>query len=99
MVQDWGVMQSWNDVHHEEIARSLVKSVAVALESYGINKGFNLSKQFYEDMSWAGLQETSTFKALPSSDQKRILDTIATELKGKDINGNNKTQKGKNAGC
>tara|TARA_B110000208_G_scaffold24728_3_gene31832 strand:+ start:1341 stop:2729 length:1389 start_codon:yes stop_codon:yes gene_type:complete len=99
MVQDWGAMQSWNDVHHEEIARSLVKSVAVALESYGINKGFNLSKQFYEDMSWAGLQETSTFKALPSSDQKRILDTIATELTGKDINGNNKTQKGKNAGC
>lgn len=99
IVQDWGVNQNWNDVHHEEIARSLVKSVALTLESYGINKGYNLNKQFYEDMSWASLQDTSTFKALPSSDQKRILDTIATELTGKDTKGNNKTQKGKNAGC
>jgi hypothetical protein len=99
MVQDWGAKQNWNDVHHEEIARSLVKLVATALESYGVNKGYNLNKQFYEDMAWGGLQDTSTFKALPSSDQKRILDTIATELTGKDANGNSKIQKGKKAGC
>ena len=99
MVEDWGVLQNWNGVHHEEFSRNLVIPIAVALESYGINKGYNLSKQFYEDMAWAGLQDTAAFKALPSSVQKRILDTIATELTGKDIGGNTKEQKGENAGC
>ena len=50
-------------------------------------------------MAWAGLQETDTFKALQPSEQKRILDTILTELTGLDSNGNIKTQKGKKAGC
>ena len=99
MVQDWGIKQNWNDVHHEEIARSLVSLVGAALESYGKNEGYTLSNQFYEDMAWAGLQDTSTFKALPSADQKRILDTISVELTGNDVNGNSKTQKGKKAGC
>jgi hypothetical protein len=99
MVEDWGVLQNWNGVHHEEFSRNLVIPIAVALESYGINKGYNLSKQFYEDMAWAGLQDTAAFKALPSSVQKRILDTIATELTGKDIDENTKEQKGENAGC
>lgn len=50
-------------------------------------------------MSWAGLQDTSTFKNLPASDQTRILDTIAVELTGMDTQGNSTTQKGENAGC
>ncbi len=99
MVQDWGSIQNWNGVHHEEIARSLVSAVALALEDYGKMMGYNLSAQFYEDMAWGGLQNTSTFKALSASDQKRILDTIATELTGSDTNSNIKTQKGRNAGC
>jgi len=41
--------------------------VAAALQDYGELMGFNLSKQFYEDMSWAGLQNTSTFNALSAS--------------------------------
>lgn len=47
----------------------------------------------------ARLQSTATFKSLPISDQIRILDTIAIELTGLDTNGNNKSQKGNNAGC
>ncbi len=99
MVQDWGALQNWNDVHHEEIARSLVTMVAAALQDYGELMGYNLSTQFYEDMSWAGLQNTSTFNALSASEQKRILDVIAVELTGEDTDGNIKSQKGTDAGC
>lgn len=99
MVQDWGTLQNWDAVHHEEFARSLVTAIADALQTYGISKGYSLTRQFYEDMSWAGLQGTSTFTNLPATDQTRILDTIATELTGMDTKGNSGTQKGNNAGC
>lgn len=64
-----------------------------------LKNGYALGRQFYEDMAWAGLQGTSAFSNLPSSVQTRILNTIATELTGSDINGNTRTQKGQNAGC
>jgi hypothetical protein len=99
MVQDWGTLQNWNDVHHEEFARSLVNQIANSLEEYAVSKGYNLPRQFYEDMSWSGLQSTSTFQNLPASDQKRILDVIAVELTGADTQGNTQAQKGTNAGC
>ncbi len=99
MVSEWGVMQNWNNIHHEEIARSIVNEVAISLEEYGKNNGYNLPSQFYQDMAWGGLQETSTFKNLPLAEQQRILNVISTELTGADINGNIKQQFGKRAGC
>ncbi len=99
MVADWGVKQNWNNLHHEEISRSLVKSIGEALEVYGISQGYNLSKEFYQDMAWGGLQDTDAFKALSTTEQKRISDTLATELTGEDLNGDVKQQKGKKAGC
>lgn len=99
MVQDWGTLQNWDAVHHQEFARSLVTAIADALQTYGVSKGYSLPRQFYEDMSWAGLQSTPTFKNLPSTDQARILDTIAVELTSMDTRGNSISQKGKNAGC
>jgi hypothetical protein len=50
-------------------------------------------------MAWAGLHTTSTFTSLNPADQTRILNTISIELTGKDLNGNNQSQKGTNAGC
>lgn len=50
-------------------------------------------------MAWAGLQDIKAFKELSSTEQKRILDTIATELTGMDIDGDYKSQKGKKSGC
>lgn len=99
MVQDWGTLQNWDAVHHEEFARSLVTAIADALETYGKSKGYTLTRQFCEDMCWAGLQGTSTFSNLPANDKARILDTIATELTGQDLQGNSVTQNGQNAGC
>ena len=99
MVAEWGRLQNWNDVHHEEIARSIVNDISLALKEYGAKKGYNLSQQFCDDMAWAGLQNTAVFKSLPTTDQDRILNTIAVELTGKDTNGQNQPQKGTKAGC
>lgn len=99
MVSEWGELQNWNAIHHEEIARSIVKDVALALEEYGKSSGYNLTSQFYQDMAWGGLQDTNTFKKLPFTDQQRILNVISIELTGTNTNGNSKQQNGKKAGC
>lgn len=101
MIRDWSnkINPDLNEIQHNEIARSFVKSLGEALEVYGISQGYNLSKEFYQDMAWAGLQDTKAFIELSSTEQKRILDTIATELTGMDIDGDYKPQKGKKSGC
>ncbi|RXR20898.1 hypothetical protein EQG63_02875 [Flavobacterium amnicola] len=99
MVNDWGILQNWNAVHHEEFARSLVNEIANSLQEYGISKGYNLPRQFYDDMSWAGLQGTTLFQNLSPADQNRILNVIAIELTGIDLNSNSQIQKGRPAGC
>ena len=101
LLRDWSNSKkpNLNKIQHDEIARSFVKSLGEALEVYGVSQGYNLSKEFYQDMAWAGLQDTKAFKELSSTEQKRILDTIATELTGMDIDGDYKSQKGKKSGC
>lgn len=87
-----------NDLHHFELA-FWVNNLADALQQYGQSKGYNLPSQFYQDMSWAGLEATQAYQNLSSADKRRIQDTIQTELTGKDSTGNNATQSGKSPGC
>ncbi|WP_230699725.1 hypothetical protein [Flavobacterium sp. ENC] len=98
MLKDWEI-RGLNIAHHEEIAKTLVVQVGNALEAYGLSKGYKLDKQFYQDMAWGGLHETNAFKALSKSDQKRISNTVTVELKGTDVDGDVKSQKGKKTGC
>lgn len=98
MLEEWG-KSTFNKAQHEEIARTLINSISVALENYGIDKGYKLDTQFYQDMAWGGLEETDVFKALPEAQRKRISDTVNIELHGKDMEGKSKPQKGKKAGC
>ena len=88
-----------NDLQHAEIVRNYVNDIAVSLKNYGVVKGYNLSDQFYNDLSWGGLQSTNAFQSLPSSQQTRILNVSSVELTGKDTNNQTKTKKGTNAGC
>ena len=101
LLRDWSNSKkpNLNKIQHDEIARSFVKSLGEALEVYGVSQGYNLSKEFYQDMAWGGLQDTDAFKALSPTEQKRISDTLATELTGMDIDGETKQQKGKKSGC
>lgn len=99
MVEDWGQLQNWNDVHHEEIARSIVNDISLSLQEYGNSRGYNFSSQFYDDLAWGGLHNTATFQSLDPDEKTRILNTIAIELTGTDTQSNSKPQKGTNAGC
>jgi hypothetical protein len=90
--------QSLNDAHHVEMT-FWVANIADALAQYGQSKGYNLPSQFYQDMSWAGLEGTQAYKDLPSADKIRIQDTIQTELAGKNSSGNSTTPSGKSPGC
>jgi hypothetical protein len=99
LFQKYTETKLWNSNHHEEIAQSVLQSFGVALESYGISKGYKLDKQFYQDMAWGGLEQTDAFAKLPLADRRRISDTLSIELRGEDDYGNKKTQKGKKAGC
>ena len=101
LFNDWFAAGSknFNKYQHEEIERDFVKSMGVALESYGISQGYKLPKQFYEDMAWGGLEKIDAFQNLPREDRIRISNTINIELIGLDDSGNKKTQKGKKVGC
>ena len=93
-----------NVIHHNEMAQGgsdngWIGDIAWSLREYGIKKGYNLSNQFYMDMAWGGLTETSAFLTLPLADRIRILNTVQVELTGKDINANSSQQSGNNGGC
>lgn len=73
--------------------------MADILQEYGQLKGYTMDRQFYEDLGWGELQGTNAFNSLSTTVKNRILDVSAIELTGKDRYGNNKTQKGSDAGC
>ncbi|WP_367864507.1 hypothetical protein [Pedobacter sp. WC2423] len=87
-----------NDLQHNEMVRNFIGSVAGNLITYGKNQGYNLPDQFYYDLSWGGLQETSAFKAFSEEVQKRINNVILSEQSGKDIDGNTSSPKGSTSG-
>lgn len=102
-----------NSVQHAEFVRNFISQIALALEDFGKSKGYDLSKQFYEDLAWGGLThtgqydasgtpiESSWFKsAVPNAtDRKRIVDVITVEQTGSTLQGVPKSQKGTNANC
>lgn len=99
MVEDWGELQNWNDVHHEEFARTLVGDIATILKEYGEYKGYILSDDFYMALAWGGLEGTSAFNSLSGTEQERIKNIIRIELTGKNLEGDLKFQKGDDANC
>lgn len=96
MVEDWSDLQNWNDVHHEEFARTLVTDIALILKEFGQFKGYSLSDDFYIKLAWGDLEGTSSFDAL--NDKNEIRDIIRIELTG-NTDGDEKPQNGNNAGC
>jgi hypothetical protein len=99
LLQDYFQLQDVNAAHHNEMTRNFVNEIAIALQEYGINKGYNLDFEFYQDMAWAGLTTTSAFQALSESVKNRINNTIQVELVGVDTNGNPQAQRGSRIGC
>jgi hypothetical protein len=84
---------------HNFIASDYITDIADALQAFGNYKGYNASRQFYEDMAWGGLFSTHQFENKDPAEQQRIQDVVLTELTGRDSNDNYQTQKGNDAGC
>lgn len=82
---------------HDFIANNYIEPITDALVEYGAKKGYNLSRSFYKDLAWGGLQGTDAFNNYDYKD--RALNVIKIEATKKDMNGNTKTQKGQDAGC
>jgi|GEM_PF-3022162 len=99
MVEQWGEFQNWNDVHHEEIARSLVGEIAIALKEFGDSSGLNYDLQFYRDLSWGGLHTTEAFLNKEPSEKDRIQNILSIELTGYNLSGSPSTQRGSNIDC
>lgn len=110
LIKDLATLNA-NDAQHAEFVRSFVGDIAKSLQELGEKYGYKYPSSFYNELAWGGLTHTSDpqgnsietpwfINSYPNSvDRKRILDTINTELTGKDSNGNKKPQMGKNAGC
>ncbi|MEY5068642.1 MAG: hypothetical protein RLZ47_504, partial [Bacteroidota bacterium] len=83
MVDEWEIYFNWNDVHHEEFARSIVNQISIALSEYANLKGYDISNpDYFNDMAWGGLTETSTFKKLSHDQQMRIKNLLSSEQTG-----------------
>lgn len=98
MVEDWGILQNWNDVHHEEFARTLVGDISTILKEYGEAKGYNLSDDFYNRLAWGGLEGTTSFDSLSDREKTNIKNIKRIELTGKNLNGDDRTQMGNPSG-
>ena len=85
--------------HHEEFVRKFTSDISTSLEVYGKSKGCDLTKQFYDDMAWGGLQNTVAFEKLDIVTKERIINVIALEAFGKNSEGEITNQKGKKIIC
>ncbi|MBB5619557.1 hypothetical protein HDE69_000593 [Pedobacter cryoconitis] len=97
-VTKWESSHDYNGIQHEVIVNRLIGSVASNLINYRKNQGYNLPDQFYYDLSWGGLQNTSAFKNFSPEVQKRILNVIKIEQSGIDVDGNQSKPKGNTSG-
>ena len=73
LVVEFAKTQDLNSAHYEEFVRKFSSDISISLQEYGISKGYNLTKQFYDDMSWAWAYPTTEFSiAKPKNTIKKI---------------------------
>lgn len=96
-----------NTAQHGAIVRNFLKPMADALEEYGLKRGYNLNRAFYDDLVWGGLIVDDSETYYPwfplvfttVEERERVRNVVNVELTGKDIHGSPKQQKGQKAGC
>ena len=82
---------------HDFIANNYIDPITNALVEFGTKQGYTHDRTFYEDLAWGGLSDTPAFNNYEYKD--RANNVILIELTEKDLDGNDKPQKGQNAGC
>jgi hypothetical protein len=78
---------NYNPSHHNLFVETkFLNDIAVELRNFANASGYNvnaLGDQFFKDMAWGGLHETSLFEAKPQTEKNRIFARIQDELTGK----------------
>jgi hypothetical protein len=67
----FGYNGAGNIAHHNEFIRIFISSMADDLKAYGMSRGYRLSDQFYEDMSWGGLAQRATVQYVVRAGQSQ----------------------------
>lgn len=113
LVEDYLYYKDANVAHHSYMAKNLVSEIAKSLEEFGKNKGYTLPSQFYNDLAWGGLTHTGQSdnngfwmltiwfqNAYPDPlTRSRIIETIAVEQSGRDMDGVKQIQSGSKSNC
>lgn len=69
-----------NAAQHYVQSLDFVNSISNSLQEYAFKKGINISDpNYFKDMAWAGLMETTAFTQLPQSDKERISSRLEVE--------------------
>lgn len=73
-------MRRYNDWSHNQMAEFYRSSIISALKKFDIAKNVSFRMpDFYEAMSWGGLQGTHIWSTLDSAEQTYYLQTIVSE--------------------
>lgn len=88
----FGFSGSANTAHHNEFIRSFVSSMARYLKALGQNRGYSMSDQFYEYISWGGLHNAPLYDTMSAQDKNIIQQTLDSEQTGSN-------SRGADAGC
>lgn len=90
-------LKAFNLAHHNQFIRdNMVENIAIAIKEYGQKLGYDLDDQYYEDIAWAGLQNTAAYDSLPNSRKTRIEFLVLAE---KTNTNNNETTLNETAPC
>lgn len=69
-----------NRTQHDLMISNFLSDISDALEQFGVIRGYNLPKQFYNDMSWGGLLDLlKDYNPISELDKARIKNTILAE--------------------
>lgn len=80
---------SMNDAQHNQFIRdNMVYHVKIALKKYGQLNGYSLSDTFYENLAWAGLQETDNYEQQLSAARRHDIELMLEAERTSQPNGN-----------
>ena len=78
--QQYNNSTDMNAAQHYVQSLDFVNSISNSLQEYAIKKGINISDpNYFKDMAWAGLMETTAFTQLPQADKERISSRLEVE--------------------
>uniref|UniRef100_UPI004047CE88 hypothetical protein n=2 Tax=Roseivirga sp. TaxID=1964215 RepID=UPI004047CE88 len=84
---------AWQQANHNEMVKNWINEISFTLQKFGEHLGYNEGLEFYNDLAWGGLTNTSVFKAKELNERNRINTIIFSEILGSYEGANAKGKK------